>query len=86
LQIEGKTFLEAFESLRGGGAITEVEGAKGQQAISRMNKAQSEVEYIKAARELQDVVRVKVLNVLVRKPVLAVLPPAHLPQVAVVWT
>ena len=57
LQIEGKTFLEAFESLRGGGAITEVEGAKGQQAISRMNKAQSEVEYIKAARELQDVVR-----------------------------
>lgn len=57
LQIEGKTFLEAFESLRGGGAITEVEGAKGQQAISRMNKAQSEVEYIKAARELQEVVR-----------------------------
>lgn len=57
LQIEGKTFLEAFESLRGGGAITEIEGAKGQQAISRMNKAQSEVEYIKAARELQDVVR-----------------------------
>jgi hypothetical protein len=57
LQIEGKTFLEAFESLRGGGAITEVEGAKGQQAISRMNKAQSEVEYVKAARELQEVVR-----------------------------
>ena len=57
LQIEGKTFLEAFESLRGGGAITEIEGAKGQQAISRMNKAQSEVEYIKAARELQEVVR-----------------------------
>jgi hypothetical protein len=57
LQIEGKTFLEAFESLRGGGAITEVEGAKGQQAISRMNKAQNEVEYVKAARELQEVVR-----------------------------
>jgi hypothetical protein len=57
LQIEGKTFLEAFESLKGGGAITEVEGAKATQAISRMNKAQSEVEYIKAARELQEVVR-----------------------------
>ena len=57
LQIEGKTFLEAFESLKGGGAITEIEGAKGTQAISRMNKAQSEVEYIKAARELQEVVR-----------------------------
>jgi hypothetical protein len=57
LQIEGKTFLEAFESLKGGGAITEVEGAKATQAISRMNKAQSEVEYVKAARELQEVVR-----------------------------
>jgi hypothetical protein len=57
LQVEGKTFLEAYESLRGGGAITVIEGAKGEQAISRMNKAQSEVEYIKAARELQEVVR-----------------------------
>jgi hypothetical protein len=57
LQIEGKTFLEAYESLRGGGAITVIEGAKGEQAISRMNKAQSEVEYVKAARELQEVVR-----------------------------
>jgi hypothetical protein len=57
LQVEGRAFLEAFESLKGGGAITEVEGAKATQAISRMNKAQSEVEYIKAARELQEVVR-----------------------------
>jgi hypothetical protein len=39
-----------------------------------MNKAQSEVEYIKAARELQEW-RVKASNVLVRKQVLAVLHP-----------
>jgi hypothetical protein len=57
LQVEGRAFLEAFESLKGGGAITEIEGAKATQAISRMNKAQSEVEYVKAARELQDIVR-----------------------------
>ena len=57
LQVEGKAFLEAFEALKGGGAITEVEGAKGTQAIMRMNKAQSEKEYVKAARELQDIVR-----------------------------
>lgn len=57
LQVEGRAFLEAFESLKGGGAITEIEGAQATQAISRMNKAQSEVEYIKAARELQEVVR-----------------------------
>jgi hypothetical protein len=57
LQIEGKAFLEAFEALKGGGAITEVEGAKGTQAIMRMNKSQSEKEYMKAARELQDIIR-----------------------------
>jgi hypothetical protein len=57
LQIEGKSFLEAFEMLKGGGAITETEGAKGTQAINRMNKAQSEVEYITAARELQEIMR-----------------------------
>jgi len=57
LQVEGRAFLEAFESLRGGGAITEIEGQKATQAINRMNKAQSEVEYVKAARELQDIVR-----------------------------
>jgi hypothetical protein len=57
LQVEGRAFLEAFESLKGGGAITEIEGAKATQAISRMNNAQSEVEYVKAARELQEVVR-----------------------------
>lgn len=57
LQVEGKAFLEAFEALKGGGAITEIEGSKGTQAIMRMNKAQSEKEYVKAARELQDIVR-----------------------------
>ena len=76
LQIEGKTFLEAFESLRGGGAITEVEGAKGQQAISRMNKAQSEVEYIKAARELQEVVRAGVERARKKAGVSAAAPAA----------
>jgi hypothetical protein len=53
LQIEGQKFLDAFASLRGGGAITEIEGQKATQAILRANKAQSEVEYIKAMREAQ---------------------------------
>jgi len=56
-QIEGKAFLEAFETLRGGGSITEKEGEKGAAAIMRMNKASSKEEYITAARELQDVLR-----------------------------
>jgi len=56
-QIEGKAFLEAFQTLKGGGAITEKEGEKGTAAIMRMNKAANEREYIAAARELQSVLR-----------------------------
>ena len=56
-QIEGKAFLEAFNTLRGGGSITEKEGEKGTAAIMRMNKASSPDEYKAAARELQDVLR-----------------------------
>lgn len=56
-QIKGKQFLEAFENLKGGGQITEVEGEKATQAISRMGTAQSENEFIAAAREFQDIVK-----------------------------
>jgi hypothetical protein len=56
-QIEGKAFLEAFNILRGAGAITEKEGEKGTAAIMRMNKATSEKEYVAAGRELQEVLR-----------------------------
>lgn len=35
-QVQGKAFLQAFEGLRGGGAITEAEGAKATYAISRL--------------------------------------------------
>jgi hypothetical protein len=56
-QIEGKAFLQAFETLRGGGSITEKEGEKGTAAIMRMNKASSEAEYKAAARELQTILR-----------------------------
>jgi hypothetical protein len=56
-QIEGQAFLDAFQTLKGGGQITEKEGEKATAAISRMNKAASEVEYVKAARELQEVLR-----------------------------
>jgi len=61
-QIEGAAFLSAFEALKGGGAISEKEGAKATAAKLRMKLAQSEVEYVKAAREFQDVVRTGVDN------------------------
>lgn len=56
-QLKGKQFLQAFESLKGGGQITEVEGRKATDAISRMNAAASEEEFTKAAREFQDIIR-----------------------------
>lgn len=56
-QVKGGAFLQAFESLKGGGQITEIEGRKATDAITRMNRSQSESEFIKAAREYQDVIR-----------------------------
>jgi len=56
-QVKGTAFLEAFESLKGGGQITQIEGDKATAAITRMDRAQSREEYTKAARELQGIIR-----------------------------
>jgi hypothetical protein len=61
-QIKGASFLEAFESLKGGGAITEKEGQKGTDAINRMSTSTDEKEFIRAAMDLQDVIRQGVTN------------------------
>jgi hypothetical protein len=57
-QLKGKQFLEAYETLKGGGSITEVEGQKATNAISAMDIATSEAEFDKAAKDLQDVMRI----------------------------
>lgn len=56
-QLKGQQFLQAYETLKGGGVITEVEGKKATDAISRMNTSATEPEFKKAAKEFQDVVR-----------------------------
>jgi hypothetical protein len=61
-QIKGASFLEAFESLKGGGAITQVEGEKATDAINRMSISTNEQEFVRAAMDLQDVVRKGVAN------------------------
>jgi hypothetical protein len=61
-QVEGTAFLSAFEALKGGGAISEKEGEKATSARMRMRLAQDEQEYVKAAREFQDIVRTGVQN------------------------
>lgn len=52
-QIKGGAFLQAFESLKGGGQITELEGQKAEAAQSRLNTAQSEEDFKDALREFR---------------------------------
>ena len=55
-QIKGKSFLEAFNSLRGGGQITEAEGSKATQAIARLSTAQSPQAFRQALMDLKAIV------------------------------
>lgn len=55
-QLQGKTFLQAFENLKGGGQITEVEGKKASDAIARLNTSQSDAAFNKALGDLKQVV------------------------------
>ncbi len=55
-QLQGQAFLQAFESLKGGGQITEVEGKKATDAIGRLNSAQSANDFKAALNELKDIV------------------------------
>lgn len=55
-QIKGQSFLQAFQSLKGGGAITEREGQAATNAIARLNAAQSEGEFVNAINDLKRIV------------------------------
>lgn len=61
-EVLSQAFLDAFEALKGGGAITEKEGEKATAARTRMDLAQSEKEYMAAAREYQGVLKRGVEN------------------------
>lgn len=53
-QIQGQTFLQAFNDLRGGGAITEAEGQKATNAYNRLSSLRvGTPEYINALREFK---------------------------------
>ena len=55
-QVQGQKFLEAYESLKGAGQITEIEGNKATQAISRLKTSQSEKEFKEAISELKTII------------------------------
>lgn len=54
-QLDGQAFLNAFESLKGGGQITEIEGQKATAARARLNRAQSVEDYRTALMELREI-------------------------------
>lgn len=56
-QLKGKAFLEAFQSLKGGGQITEVEGQKATDAIAAMDTAQSDEQFAQGLRDLREVIQ-----------------------------
>jgi hypothetical protein len=55
-QVQGGAFLTAIDTLRGTGAITEVEGTKATSAKNRMSTATSEKEFQSAAKDYLDII------------------------------
>ena len=49
-------FFEAFQELKGGGQITELEGEKAQRAIVNLNRDRSKGEFLEALNTLQSVI------------------------------
>ena len=54
-QVQGGTFMQAFNNLKGAGQITEQEGAKATAAIARLNARQSEEGFGKALMDFDGV-------------------------------
>jgi hypothetical protein len=55
-QLKGQAFLQAFNTLKGAGAISEVEGAKATAAIARLNTRLGTADFKAAVQELHDIV------------------------------
>lgn len=55
-QIAGQSFLAAFNQLKGGGAITEREGAAATAAMARLDRSQGEADYKAALSDLKSAI------------------------------
>jgi hypothetical protein len=55
-QLQGQTFLQAYKTLRGSGAITDIEGKKGEMAIARLDRAQKKEDFQAALNDLKEVI------------------------------
>jgi hypothetical protein len=55
-QLKGKAFLNAYQNLKGGGQITELEGQKATDAIGRISTSQTEEEFRAGLNELKSII------------------------------
>jgi hypothetical protein len=56
-QLKGQAFLDAFDALRGGGAISEAEGKVATQARARLDRAQTKEGFDAALSDLEGVIK-----------------------------
>lgn len=56
-QVAGKVFAQAYETLKGGGPITEIESEEAKKAIARMSTAQSKEAYLEALDDFESSIR-----------------------------
>lgn len=55
-QLRGSAFMEAYQALKGGGPITDIEGTKAENALARLDAAQSDEDYLQALVDFADAV------------------------------
>jgi hypothetical protein len=55
-QVGGRVFLAAYDTLKGGGQITEIEGIKAEKAIAAIGRAQSYEDVVKGLNDLRDAI------------------------------
>lgn len=55
-KVKGSAFLQAFQNLKGGGAITEIEGVKAENAIATLQTSQSAPKLRQALKDLKQIV------------------------------
>jgi hypothetical protein len=61
-QLKGQAFLSAFSSLRGGGQISNIEGEKATQAVTRLQRATSPEAFNTALNDLREVLHLGLKN------------------------
>jgi hypothetical protein len=83
-QITGQAFLQAYNTLRGGGQITEVEGQKATAAMGRLNTAQNEQDFRDALQELRGIISAGVERA--RKNAGQAAPAANQTKSGVTWS